>query len=291
MAFFFNILSIFDYLGLIKTDLSSNIEYVNQPPSLGIFSKLLAPKIQIEKKEELFPFIRKESKKKLRKKFLLGTNRRGQDIFSLLIEGSKVFAIPGLIAIGTAIFLGLFSGIFTAFYDNFISKVILQVVNLIHSLPRLLVLLIIGIVSNFNIDVLMLTLGIINFPKVANSVSSKIKMLIQQQFIEAAIEADIPKFKIIFKHILWTNCRHIVLIESAFGMADAIFTETTLSYLGFGSNTASWGRMIYEGAEFITSGYYWMSVLPALGVIITILGYYIIADSINNITRLKMGYV
>ena len=71
-------------------------------------------------------------------------------------------------------------------------------------------------------------------PAVASVIKNKIGLLKQKNFIEAATALGMRSSAIIFKHILWFNCRSLLIVQATLGMAEVILIETSLSYLGFG---------------------------------------------------------
>jgi len=88
----------------------------------------------------------------------------------------------------------------------------------------------------------MLVVGFTNVPVVTSLIKGKIQFLKQKNFIEADVALGLPTSTILLKHILWHNCRSLLIIEATLGMAEAILMETSLSYLGFGVQepTPSW---------------------------------------------------
>src|SRR5438094_364264 len=119
---------------------------------------------------------------------------------------------------------------------------------------------------------------------VANLIAVKIAFLRQKSFIEAAHALGLPAHAVILKHILWLNCRALLVIQATLGMAEAILVETSLSYLGFGVQepTPSWGNMVQAGANYFLQGNFWPSTAPALAILATILGFQLLGDGLNN---------
>lgn len=292
-ALLFNMLYLGDKVGLYDLDVTKH-EQLRQPPGNQLLYKLLVgktkPLVQ-PKTNNPFGGSSQPETAAPRSTYLFGTNRQGYELLTLIVYGSTAFALPGLLSVAIAICLGVGFGIMDGYTQGWGSWFSKKTIHLIHAIPRLLILIIVGIIFNFNIYAIMICLGILNFPKVAQSISTKVQHLKQQQFIEAAIELGLSKWSIIFEQILWSNCRYIIFIQAAFGMADAIFTETTLSYLELGAHGAdavyrSWGRMLVEGADYINQGEYWHSAIPAICVVITILGYYLIGDGLSRVSRI-----
>ncbi len=114
-------------------------------------------------------------------------------------------------------------------------------------------------------------------------------MLREKNFIEAAIALGLPTRIIILKHILWYNCRALLIIQATLGMGEAILMETSLSYLGFGVQepTPSWGNMVQSGANYFLQGNLWPSTAPALAILFTILGFHLLGDGLNNMLEAK----
>jgi len=124
---------------------------------------------------------------------------------------------------------------------------------------------------------------------VASLIHSKIQFRKQKNFIEAATALGLNNFAIIFKHILWHNCRSVLIIQATLGMAEAILMETSLSYLGFGVQepTPSWGNMVQAGANYFMQGNFWPSTAPALAILFTIMGFHLLGDGLNNMLERK----
>jgi hypothetical protein len=88
------------------------------------------------------------------------------------------------------------------------------------------------VVYSFLERVQMVLVGITSMPVIASLVAGKIAFLRQKSFIEAAHALGLPAHTVILKHILWFNCRALLVIQATLGMAEAILIETSLSYLG-----------------------------------------------------------
>jgi peptide/nickel transport system permease protein len=134
-----------------------------------------------------------------------------------------------------------------------------------------------------------MVVGLTNVPVVSSLIKGKIQFLKQKNFIEADMALGLPARTIILKHILWHNCRTLLIIQATLGMAEAILMETSLSYLGFGVQepTPSWGNMVQAGANYFMQGKFWPSTAPALAILFTILGFHLLGDGLNNILEGK----
>ncbi|NVL93552.1 MAG: ABC transporter permease [Desulfobacterales bacterium] len=220
---------------------------------------------------------------------MLGTDFVGRDILSRLIVGIQAYFLPGLLAIAIALTLGTLFGVLAGYRGGRIEVAITYGANLIDSFPRLVLILLMVAAFKPDIYYIMMVVGLTNVPVVLSLIKGKIQFLKQKNFIEAAIAIGLKSRVIILKHILWYNCRTVLIIQATLGMAEAILIETSLSYLGFGVQepTPSWGNMVQAGANYFLQGDFWPSTAPALAILFTIMGFHLLGDGLNNILEGK----
>lgn len=220
---------------------------------------------------------------------ILGTDFMGRDLLSRLILGTQAYFLPGLLAIFIALTLGSVLGILAGYEGGRSEKTVTYINNLIDSFPRLVLILLVVAAFKPDIYYIMIVVGLTNAPIVASLIKNKILFLKQKNFVESATAMGIPKHIIIFKHILWYNCRSLLIIQATLGMAEAILMETSLSYLGFGVQEPqpSWGNMVQAGSNYLLQGEFWPSTAPALAILLTILGFHLLGDGLNNVLEGK----
>jgi peptide/nickel transport system permease protein len=219
----------------------------------------------------------------------LGTDFLGRDLQSRLILGIQAYFLPGLLAIAISVAGGAVLGVLAGYKGGWASAVITYFDNLLDSFPRLVLILLVIAAFKADIYAIMVVVGITGMPDTANHVAGKIAFLRQKNFIEAAHALGLPAHTVILKHILWLNCRALLVIQATLGMAEAIIVETSLSYLGFGVQepTPSWGNMVQAGANYFLQGNFWPSTAPALAILATILGFQLLGDGLNNMLEGK----
>ncbi len=222
---------------------------------------------------------------------LLGTDFLGRDLLSRLIVGIQAYFLPGILAVFIALLFGTALGVLAGYRGGRFDTGITYVTNLMDSFPRLVLILLVIAAFKPNIYVIMIVVGLTNVPVVTSHIKGKIHFLSQKNFIEAGIALGLPTRTIILKHILWYNCRSLLIIQATLGMAEAILMETSLSYLGFGVQepTPSWGNMVQSGANYFMQGKFWLSTAPSLAILFTILGFHLLGDGLNNILEGKKG--
>lgn len=222
---------------------------------------------------------------------ILGTDFMGRDILSRLIVGIQAYFLPGLMAVGISLVMGSVLGVLAGYKGGRFDTAITYITNLLDSFPRLVLILLVIAAFKPDIYYIMIVVGVTNVPVVASLIKGKIHFLRQKNFIEAAVALGLPARTIILKHILWYNCRTLLIIQATLGMGEAILMETSLSYLGFGVQepTPSWGNMVQAGANYFMQGRFWPSTAPALAILLTILGFHLLGDGLNNILEGKRG--
>jgi len=220
---------------------------------------------------------------------LLGTDFMGRDLLSRLIVGIQAYFLPGLLAIAIALVFGSALGVLAGYWGGRMETAITYAMNLVDSFPRLVLILLVIAAFKPDIYYIMIVVGLTNVPVVASLIKGKIHFLKQKNFIEAAVSLGLPNRVIILKHILWHNCKSLLIIQATLGMGEAILMETSLSYLGFGVQepTPSWGNMVLSGANYFMKGNFWPSTAPALAILFTILGFHLLGDGLNNILEGK----
>src|SRR5919197_4699066 len=192
---------------------------------------------------------------------LLGTDFLGRDLQSRLILGIQAYFLPGLLAITISLVGGSVLGILAGYHGGALDTLITYFSNLLDSFPRLVLILLVIAAFKPDIYAIMVVVGITAMPVIARLVAGKIAFLRHKSFIEAAHALGLPAHTVVLKHILWFNCRALLVIQATLGMAEAILIETSLSYLGFGVQepTPSWGNMVQAGANYFFHGKFWPS--------------------------------
>ena len=220
---------------------------------------------------------------------LLGTDFMGRDIFARLILGIQAYFLPGLLAIAVAIMPGTALGVLAGYRPGRADTVITWFSNLVDSFPRLVLILLVVAAFKPDIYYIMVVVGLANVPATVSLVKVKIRFLREKNFIEAAEGLGLPRRTIVLKHILWHHCRASLIIRATLGMGEAILMETSMSYLGFGVQepTPSWGNMVQSGANYFLQGNFWPSTVPALAILLAILGFHLLGDGLNNLLERK----
>ena len=175
---------------------------------------------------------------------LLGTDFVGRDLLTRIMVGTQAFFLPGLLAVAVSLVLGSFFGVLAGFWPERFETPVGLFLQLLESLPKLVLVLLVIALYRPNIYLVLIVVGITNVPATAELLRAKIASLRSKSYIEAALALGLHPRRVILKHLLWLHGRGILLVQASLAMGEAILIETSLSYLGFGVQepTPSWGN-------------------------------------------------
>lgn len=212
----------------------------------------------------------------------LGTDQYGRDILSRLIYGTRISMSVGLVAVGLAILAGGVLGSIAGFYGKRIDNLIMRCMDIMLSIPS--VLLALAIVATFGTSLpnLMIATGISTVPGYARLIRASVLSNKDQEYIEAARAVGASDFEIIIKHIL-PNCLAPILVQATFGVATAILTVAGLSFVGLGLQPpiAEWGSMLSEARSYIRD-YSFMLISPSVAIALTVFCLNTLGDGLRD---------
>jgi peptide/nickel transport system permease protein len=221
----------------------------------------------------------------------LGTDKDGHDMFALLVAGARNCLLPGLVTCAVALGLGVPLGLLAGYYGGRPRRLVQAISGTLLSMPRLVLILVVVCALEPNVYYTMAVLGLTLMPRVAELLMTRVRLLANQGFILAAKEGGLSDWRILTRHLFWYQNRQVFSIQFSLIMAESVLTETTLSYLQFGTKPpeVSWGNIIEGSQMTFFSGYYWITFFPALAIILAILGFFYVGDGMNARLTFKEG--
>lgn len=225
----------------------------------------------------------------IQKTFLFGTDNFGRDIFSRLILGVRVSLFVGLIAVIISLTLGIFLGALAGYFGGTTDSIITLVINVVWSIPTILLVFAIILVFGRGIGIIFLAVGLTMWVDVARLVRGQVLALRNIPYIEAARSLGFSSTRIIVKHIL-PNILGPVMVLAASNFASAILIESGLSFLGFGIQppTPSWGTMLNENYGFAISGKVFLALAPAGAIVIMVLAFNLLGNGVRDALDIRI---
>ncbi len=252
---------------------------------LAVFAPLFAPHNPIADNNLMDAMLAPNAK------FLLGTDHAGRDVLSRIIYGTRVSLSVGVVVQGIALVVGTTLGLLAGFYGGWVDDLIVGVTTVLQAFPGLLFAIAIMAVLGPGLYNVFIALGFVGWTGVARIVRGEVLSLREREFVEGARAQGARDFRILFTHIL-PNCTARIIVISTLGMAGAILSESSLSFLGLGAQppTPSWGSMLAGGRDYIFDAP-WLSFFPGAAIFVTILALNMLGDGLQDALdpKLKNG--
>jgi ABC-type dipeptide/oligopeptide/nickel transport system permease subunit len=226
------------------------------------------------------------------KEHWLGNDERGRDLFTRLAYGARTSLATGAVCVVFFLIAGIGFGVVAGYYEGRWHSFFVYIFNLVNTFPILLLLLLSVIVigsfvggewTYYRIYPLMACLGFFSSPKLAELIRGQISSLKETAFVQASVALGLKPYQIIGKHILWYECRPLIVVQSAYMMGQAILVETTLTFLHFGLDypLVSWGLMFKTMSGGIMTGRY-QPVIVMATIAVAVYFFHYLAGILND---------
>ncbi len=223
----------------------------------------------------------------------MGTDTLGRDILTRLLYGGRVSLTIGLAATVVGITIGTLVGALAGYYGGRVDDLLMRLTDLVISLPRLFMLIIMSLLLRTldvpllkaygNVGGIILILGLLSWTGVARLVRGQFLGLKEKEFVEAARALGYGNMRIVFRHIL-PNTATPIIVAATLSVARTIISESGLSFLGFGVQppTPTWGNMLNAAQDEMRKGNWWMAVFPGLMIFLTVISINYIGDGLRD---------
>jgi peptide/nickel transport system permease protein len=214
----------------------------------------------------------------------LGTDALGRDVWSRVIYATRVSLSVGLVAVAIYTFIGTILGAIAGYYGGAVDSFIMRVTDVFMCFPLLIIIITVVALIGASLYNIMAVIGLLAWPSIARLVRGQFLSLRKQEFITAATCLGVPSGRIIWRHLL-PNCVGPITVAATFGMAGAILTEASLSFLGLGvpPPQASWGQMLTDAQKLsVLSGMPWLWVPPGVMIAVTVLCVNFLGDGLRD---------
>ena len=214
---------------------------------------------------------------------VLGADTIGRDELSRLLHGGAVTMLVAFLATALAVSLGTAVGVTSGFFRGPVDAVFMRLVDLLLSLPFLLLAIAIKrVVADPGLGVLVLILALLSWTTLARVVRAKTQQVRELEYVLAARALGMSHGRILFRHVLPNVAGPIIVLGTTL-VAQLILFESALSFLGLGVEppNASWGSMLREGSELIDSAPR-LLLYPAAFIVMTVFGFNLLGEGLRD---------
>jgi peptide/nickel transport system permease protein len=219
-----------------------------------------------------------------------GTDELGRDVFSRVIWGTRVSLQVAILAVFFSLLIGIMMGLTAGYFGGRADYVIAGTIDLFWTFPPFLLALAFAatIAKGGSLTAVIIAISISYWAGFARLMRGQALSIRERQFIEASRALGAKNLRIMFTHVL-PNCLAPLIVWASIGVADAITIESSLSFLGVGTQppTPSWGYMLYRGLQNLAEAP-WMSTFPGVVLLITVLGFNLLGDGMRDVLDPRM---
>ncbi|MCW6159436.1 MAG: ABC transporter permease [Thermoplasmatales archaeon] len=216
---------------------------------------------------------------------LFGTNQEGQDLFSQNMYGTRIPLIVGTTAALVAVVLGLLVGLFSGYFGGVPDEILMRITDFFLVVPAIVLMIVISALIGGTLTNVILIIGGLSWPMTARVVRSMVLSIKEWPFVEVAKSSNGSSLYIMFKHIL-PNVMPVVFANAALSVANAIFTQAALVFIGVGDVTdLSWGNIMHFAYinGTITTGIWWYMIPPGIFIVLLTVGFIFLSTSFETI--------
>lgn len=213
----------------------------------------------------------------------MGTDQYGRDVFSRVVHAARLDLRIAVSITAIALVAGSLIGGVIGFYGGWLELIVMRVVDVLLAFPGFILALGITAMLGNTTQNVIIAVAIAYLPYFVRIVRSEMLTLREAEFAAAAKCVGVKRLRIMLYHLL-PNALTPALVQATLTLGWGILDAAGLSFLGVGIRppTPEWGVLVGDGAQYINSGEWWISVFPGIAILMTVLGFNLAGDWVRD---------
>ncbi len=211
-----------------------------------------------------------------------GTDQLGRDLFSRIIDGTRISLTVGLAAVAMSLAVGTLFGAIAGYRGGKTDTVIMRVMDMMLAIPSILLAIAFMAALGKGLDKAVIAIGLVSIPEYARIVRGCILSVKENDYIQAARVVGNKSGRVVFRHIM-PNILSSIVVRATLGISTAVLETSALGFLGLGVQPpfAEWGDMLGRARGFIFSAPYTL-IFPGIAITITVLAFNLLGDGLRD---------
>lgn len=213
---------------------------------------------------------------------LFGRDQNGADVFAQVAYGARISLRVAFTVVFISAIIGLLVGSLAGYIGGWVDHVVMRFLDMFYAFPGFLLALSLVAVLGPSITNLIFAMCVTGWTGYARLVRGEVLHLKQREYVQGAKALGAKPLRLLVQHI-WPNLFGILVVQMTFGMSGTIITESGLSFLGLGAppTVPTWGSLLNSGRRILSEAPH-VSLFPGLAILILVLGFNLVGDSLRD---------
>jgi len=215
--------------------------------------------------------------------YWFGTNELGQDVFSLVVAGTRISLLAGMAVVIVGAAFGVFVGAIAGFLGGWVDEVLMRLADLKLTVPGLILAMAVAAALGPGIVNMVFAIALSWWPGYARLVRGEVMAKREETFVLASRAMGAGTNRLLWKHIL-PNIMSPIIVKMSLDMGFAILTVASLGFIGIGVKppTPEWGSLL-SVARVNMPDYWWTAIFPGLAIFMAVFGFNLLGDGLRDL--------